>query len=142
MACIYHKSALAATTAADQAVAAAGLIDFDTNSVLTGCAITHAAGSNSITLAKPGLYFATFNGDLSPTAAGDVTMQLIGNTVNIPGAEATVTGAAGDTYTANFSKVIRVLPSCCAVDNTTVLQVQVSAAATISNANINVVKLA
>ena len=63
-------------------------------------------------------------------------------TVKVEGAVATVTGVAGDTYSVAFTALVKVLPSCCAVHNTGNLKVQISAAGTVTNAHIVVVKLA
>ena len=137
---MYEKSALNAVNTTDQAVVADGLLTFATNSVLTGCSIEHVAGGNAVRLLKRGLYQVSVNVDLSPTAAGDIAIQLLNNGVVVPGAAATVTGAAGDTYSLAFTALVRVLPSCCVIDNTSNLQVQVTAAGTVTNANIVVVK--
>ena len=137
---MYEKSALEAVTTTAQTVVADGLLTFETNTVLSGCSITHIAGSNTVKLGKRGLYLVSVGVDLSPTAAGDIAIQLLNNGVAVPGALATVTGAAGDTYNLAFTTLVRVLPSCCAIDNTSNLQVQVTAAGTVTNANIVVVK--
>lgn len=115
-----QRPALTAVTVADQTVVAEGFLDFNTNSVRNGCSVVHVAGSNSITLASDGLYLVTFNGNVTPAAAGDITLQLI----------------------SNFSTLVKELPSCYAIDNTTVLQVQSSAAATVNNASITIIKVA
>ena len=72
-----QRPALTAVTVADQTVVAEGFLDFNTNSVRNGCSVVHVAGSNSITLASDGLYLVTFNGNVTPAAAGDITLQLI-----------------------------------------------------------------
>lgn len=136
------KSVLSANTAASQTIVANGYVSFEKNNVLTGCSIRHSAGSNVIELIKPGIYEIVVNADFSPSAAGDVAIKLMNNDVEVNGAVSTVTGAVGDTYTAMFSSIVRVLPSCPAVQNRAALQVQVSASATVSNANVTVVKLA
>lgn len=137
---MHDKSALEAVTTADQVVVADGVLNFETNTILTGCSITHIAGSNTVKLGKRGLYLVSVGVDLSPTAAGDIAIQLLNNGVAVPGALATVTGAAGDTYNLAFTALVRVLPSCCVIDNTSNLQVQVTEAGTVTNANIVVVK--
>ena len=98
MVSMYEKSALTAVNTTDQAVVADGLLTFATNSVLNGCSIEHVAGSNAVRLLKRGLYQVSVNVDLTPTAAGDIAIQLLNNGVVVPGALATITGAAGDTY--------------------------------------------
>jgi hypothetical protein len=139
---IHEKSALDSVTVAAQAVVADGFLDFATNSILDGCSISHVAGSNTVSLLKRGLYQVSVNADVEPTAAGDIAVQLIKNGVAVPGAIATVTGAAGDTYSVAFTVLVKVLPSCCVIDNTANLQVQVSAAGTVTDAHIVAVKLA
>lgn len=140
--CPYHKSTLNAVSVADQTVAADGYINFDRNAVLIGCAIDHTAGGNSVALTKQGLYDVQFNADILAAAAGAITVQLVANGEPVDGASATITATETDTANVSFNSLLRLLPNCCAVDNTKSLQVQVTAAATVSNANIVVVKLA
>lgn len=141
--CVYQKSALDTTAIAAQTVAASGLIDFTTNNLLTGCSIQHPAGGNAVSVLCHGLYQVAFNVDILPAAAGPITVQLLNNGAAVPGAEATITGAEATTAHVAFSALLKVLKSCpCVIDNTASLQVQVSAAATVSNANLSVVKLA
>lgn len=137
---IHEKSALDSVTVAAQAVVADGYLDFATNSILDGCSISHVAGSNTVSLLKRGLYQVSVNADIEPTAAGDIAVQLVRNGVAIPGSIATVTGAAATTYNVAFTALVKVLPSCCVIDNTANLQVQVTAAGTVTNAHIVVVK--
>lgn len=137
---IYEKSALEAVTTTEQTLVADGFITFETNSILTGCSITHVAGTNVIKLGKRGLYLIAVNIDLSPTVTGDIAIQLVNNGVAIPGALATITGTAGDTYNLTVNALVRVLPSCCVVDNTASIQVQITEAGTVTNANIVVIK--
>lgn len=136
-----QKSALTTVATAAQAVAANGFVNFPTNNLLTGVAIGHIAGSNAVNLIR-GLYLVTLNADVTPTAAGDIGLQLVRNGAVVPGAEATVTGATGDTYNVSFATLIRVLPSCCVINNNSMLQVQATAAGTITNASLSVVKMA
>lgn len=126
-----------------QAVAADGTLNFDTTRVLTGCTVKHADGTPTFTLTKPGYYYVTFNGTITDTAAGIVTVQLLNGGVAVPGAEASITNAATtDERSSSFTTIIRVLPSCCAIDNTTTLTVaNTGIAATYSVANINITKL-
>lgn len=126
-----------------QAVAVDGTLKFDTTRVLTGCTVKHADGTPTFTLTKPGYYFVTFDGTITDTAAGIVTVQLLNGGVAVPGAEASITNAAvTDERSFSFTTIIRVLPSCCAIDNTTTLTVtNTGIAATYSVANINITKL-
>ena len=126
-----------------QAVAAHGILNFDTTRILTGCTVKHADGTPTFTLTKPGYYYVTFNGTITDAAAGIVTVQLLNGGVAVPGAEASITNAAAtDERSFSFATIIRVLPSCCAIDNTTTLTVaNTGIAATYSVANINITKL-
>lgn len=59
-----------------QAIAANAAIPFAINSICTGCTATHAAGSTTFSLNKPGFYYVTFNGTAAITdaTAGDITV--------------------------------------------------------------------
>lgn len=143
MYCVYQKSALNAVSVPAQTLAADGYVDFDTNRLLTGCSVQHAAGSNTVNIISHGLYAVSVNADITPTAADPITLQLLNNGETVPGAEATITGVAGDTAHVSFTTLIRVLKSCpCVIENNASLQVQLTAAGSVANANIAVVKLA
>lgn len=142
----YEKSSLNAAAVAAQSVAANAFVSFPINNLLTGVAIKHPAGSSSVSLIR-GLYLVSVNADVVPAAAaGNVGLQLLSTTEStsavINGAESIVTGVADTAVNISFTTLVRVRPSCCAVNNTTSLQVQATAAATINRAAISVVKLA
>lgn len=145
MACLNEKSALNAASIAEQTVTANGFIEYPINSLLTGTAITHPAGSTSVSLIR-GLYLVSVSADVVPAAAGNVGLQLLATTEStsavVNGAQSVVTGAADTAVNISFTTLIRVRPSCCAVNNSTSIQVQATAAATINNSSISVVKLA
>ena len=130
-------------TLAEQVVAVGGKLVFNTNRILTGCTVKHTDGSPTFTLTKPGYYYVSFNTDTTSTATGVVTLQLLNGTEEVPGATASTTIiTAGNIRPLSFSTIIRVLPSCCAIDNTTNLSIVVDGIeATITNANINITKL-
>jgi hypothetical protein len=134
---------ISAYTLTDQIVAVDGLLDFDTNRIVTGCTVKHVDGTPAFTLTKPGYYYITFNGTITDATAGIVTVQLLNGGVAVPGAEASITNAAAtDERSFSFTTIVRVLPSCCAIDNTTTLTVaNTGIAATYSVANINITKL-
>lgn len=140
----YEKSSLNAAAVAAQSVVANAIVSFPINNLLTGVAIKHPAGSSSVSLIR-GLYLVSVNADVVP-AAGNVGLQLLSTTEStssvINGAESIVTGVADTAVNISFTTLVRVRPSCCAVNNTTSLQVQATAAATINRAAISVVKLA
>ena len=125
-----------------QAVAVDGTLNFDTTRVLTGCTVKHADGTPTFTLTKPGYYFVTFEGVITGTTAGIVTVELLNGTDAVPAALASTTIAADAVDTLNFSTIIRVLPSCPSIDNTTKLSVaNTGVATTFTIANINITKL-
>ena len=129
-------------TITNQIVATDDTLNFNVTKVLTGCTVKHVEGSPSFTLTKPGYYYVTFNADVLGTTAGDVTAELINGSVAVPGATATTTIAVGDTASIAFATIVRVLPSCAAIDNTTTLTVLNSGVGTTyTNANINITKL-
>lgn len=141
MVCVSQKSALNTISSATQTLAANGYIEFANNNVLTGVAITHLPGSTSISLTR-GLYMVMANADVTPTAAGDIAVQLANNGVAVSGAKGSVTGASDTMYNIGFTAIVKVLPSCCAINNNASLQVQLTAAGSVSNASVSVVKLA
>lgn len=125
-----------------QAVAADGTLNFDTTRILTGCTVNHADGTPTFTLTKPGYYYVTFDGTITGTTAGTVTVELLNGADAVPAALASTTIAIGDVATLNFATIIRVLPSCPAIDNTTKLSVvNTGVATTFTNTNINITKL-
>ena len=125
-----------------QEVAINGLLTFTTDRVLTGCTATR--NGQTFQLNKPGYYYVTFNADgAATTAVGDIVVVLQNNGVAVPGAIATFTTTVADDATnLAFSTIIRVPPSCCAVDNTANLTLMnTGVAATYTNVNINITKL-
>ena len=125
-----------------QEVAINGLLTFTTDRILTGC--TAIRNGQTFQLNKPGYYYVTFNADgAATTAVGDIVVVLQNNGVAVPGAIATFTTTVADDATnLAFSTIIRVPPSCCAVDNTANLTlVNTGVAATFTNVNINITKL-
>ena len=125
-----------------QTVAVNGLLTFTTDRILTGCTATR--DGSTFQLNKPGYYYVTFNAVAAATeAVGELVIELQNNGVAVPGAEAastTVTSGNNDSYA--FATIIRVPPSCCAVDNAAKLTlVNTGVAATFENVNINITKL-
>ena len=125
-----------------QTVAANGLLTFTTDRILTGCTATR--DGNTFQLNKPGYYYVTFNAVAAATeAVGELVVELQNNGVAVPGAEAastTTTAGTNDNYA--FAIIIKVPPSCCAIDNTAKLTlVNTGVAATFANVNVNITKL-
>lgn len=131
-----------AYTNISQAIAADGTLNFDTTRVLTGCTVKHADGTPTFTLTKPGYYFVNFDGVITGTTAGTVTVELLNGATPVPGATASTSVAVDDIDTLNFATIIRVLPSCPSIDNTTKLSIlNAGVGVTFTNANIVITKL-
>ena len=125
-----------------QTVAANGLLTFTTDRILTGCTATR--DGNTFQLNKPGYYYVTFNAVAAATeAVGELVVELQNNGVAVPGAEAaSTTTTAGNNDNYAFATIIKVPPSCCAIDNTAKLTlVNTGVAATFANVNVNITKL-
>lgn len=71
----YQKSTLNAFTTASQTLLAGNNVTFANNGVLTGCSISHAAGTSTIVLGKPGLYYVSFEADVLPSAADSIPAE-------------------------------------------------------------------
>ena len=138
---------LNAINSVTQTVVADGYLVYDTKAV-SGCnsccsqGILFTAGSNTITLRKAGTYLVTVNANVTPTAAGDISLRLVKNGVAVPGASATATGVAATPFPASFTTLITVLPSCKAINNVASLQVQLTAAGTVTSTSFTAVKIA
>ena len=125
-----------------QEVVVNGILSFSTDRILTGCTATR--NGQTFQLNKPGYYYITFNADgAATTTPGDIVVVLQNNGISVPGAIATYTATAADDATnLAFATIIKVPPSCCAVDNTVNLTlVNTGVAATFTNVNINITKL-
>lgn len=113
-------------TPTSQTLSAETPINFDIVRHNTNCQISHSAGTPTVTLRAPGYYFVSFNGVASATdtATDPIVVQLTNNGVNVPGGTtSSLSAAANSPISLSFTTIVRVLPSCCAVDNTTSLQV-------------------
>lgn len=135
---------VSAYTNTDVAVASSAAIPFNTNRFVTGCGNSHAAGTPTVTLRRPGFYLVSFDGDvLAGASTGTVTVQLANNGTVVPGAlQSQQASAEGDAIGLGFSTVVRVLNSCSCIDNTANLTIlNTGLASTYTNAEINVVKL-
>lgn len=100
-------------------------------------------GNSSIRIKCPGKYLIKFNGvGASTTAATSFAVQLYRDDIAVPEAFSTITStAANQEQTMMFETIITVNPSCCAIDNTTSLQILTEAAGVVNLANLIIVKL-
>lgn len=137
----YKKSSVMAINTTEQEVAANGIVELATGKT-TGSSISYVGGSNAVSLKNSGLYYVSVHANVEGTAAGEATLQLLNNNVPVAGATATTTLTNGGTANMSFDAVVDILPSCNCINNTGLLQVQLSASAIVSNIEIVVVKLA
>ena len=128
---------------AAQTVEVDGAYVFDTNRIVTGCTVGHVPGTTTLTLTKPGYYYITFNTTFTTETTGIATVELRNGGVAVPGATGAETIAtAGDTASIAFSAIVKVLPSCPAIDNTATLTfVATTLALDATTAAVNVTKL-
>ena len=128
---------------ATQIVAVGAAYVFDTNRIVTGCTVGHVPGTSTFTLTKPGYYYVTFNTTFTTEATGTATVELRNGGTAVPGANATETvTTAGDTKSLAFATIIKVLPSCAAIDNTATLTfVATDLALDVTTAAVNITKL-
>lgn len=93
---------------------------------------------NGVTIMETGYYKVDASATISPAAAGSVTLTLLESGVPVPGAVATDTVAtAGDSVTLNINTpVIRHMMHCGGKS----LTLQISAAGTVSNVSMSVIK--
>lgn len=140
----YQKSVLNAVSTTTETLTTGQLLPFTNINILNGCSINYVAGSSSIQLKKPGVYLISVDATAAESGtAGTVTMQLQKNGVNVEGATSSSNSAAVTDFNGmSFSTVVKVLPSCASIDNTTTLTVlNTGVGAIYSNTNITVVKL-
>lgn len=125
-----------------QTVPVNGTLNFTTDRILTGCTATR--NGQTFQLNKPGYYYVTFNASASTSdTAGIVTVQLTNGGQIVPGAVASFSSeATANTENVSFSTIIRVPPSCCAINNTANLTlVNTGVSAIYNNVNVNITKL-
>ena len=130
------KPLLCAYTTSIQTVAANAPINLAANKILSGIGFNHVAGTPTVEITRAGYYYVSFDADVTPAADGAVTIQLYKNGEPVVDAFTIFNGVTTATQSIHFDTLIRVLPSCKAIDNTTNLQVRSSVAATINDAQI------
>lgn len=130
------KPLLCAYTNSIQAVAANAPINLAVNKILSGIGFNHVAGTPTVEITRAGYYYISFDGDITPAADGAVTIQLYKNGEPVADAFTIFNGVTTATQSVHFDTLIKVLPSCKAIDNTTNLQVRSNVAVTVNNASI------
>mgnify|MGYP002518425876 FL=1 len=129
-----------------QTVAADADIGFVTTGIQTGCTAVRNP-NNSATITRPGFYMVHFNVDAATSAAaGNISVQLAVNGIDVPGAEATETSSAvTDIVNLGFTAIIAVPPNqCCNTANIPAIVTvrNVGIEAVYSNAALTVTKIA
>lgn len=120
---------------------------FTSAPVSTSCNCNTTLANGGVQLRNPGIYLVEVNADasISGATAGDITIQLQNNGVNITGAEATANSTATtDIVNLKFTALVRVLSNCCAMQSnvpTTLTVVNTGVASTITNSAITVTKV-
>lgn len=138
--CNYNqKSCLKTYNATTQTLTANAPVIYNGNAILTGTAISHVVGSPDIVL-KKGLYQVNISLDVQSNSAGDMGVQLVQDGVVLPADVATITVAEDTVYHISLPSVVYVA-RCCPLMGS-VLQVRLTAAGMVANANISVVKQA
>lgn len=138
----YQKSVLSASSGAQTLLTNAN-IPFNTTNLLNGVSIEFNGGT-TISLVKPGVYLISVDANVAEAGtAGLISIQVQKNGVNINGAKASVdSSATGDAENIHVTTLVKVLPSCCMVNNNAnITVVNNGVGAVYSNANITVVKL-
>lgn len=143
MACInkYQKSSLRAYNTATQSI---GNATFSNIGYQSGVSINLTAGSDTIYLKNPGLYYITADVDLSnSTAATASTVQMYVNGVALAGAltEATII-TAGDVEPGSIAAVVPVGSQYCCSQGIPITFVISGTTATVQNINVVAIKIA
>lgn len=126
------KSLLYAANTMAQTVPVGGIVDFGSPVRKAGCNVALSGGNAVVTGA--GYYSVDVN--IGFTAVGNVTIRLYQDGVAIPGAVATITGAAGTAYQIVIPAVVRDKCGC----DSTITAVVSGVPAAITDAAIRVVK--
>lgn len=104
-------------------------IVFDNKTIQTDCTVTANEPTNTITLRRAGIYLVQFNAIISNTTSASefIGINMERDGIDVPEAHTGATSSSTDDLVAvSFNTLVRVKPSCCAVDNTTRLQFKVT----------------
>lgn len=130
------KSLIQTTNQTSQTVDENGIISL--GSVLRRYGCNCRLSGNSIEVSGQGYYTVDLDVSVTPTSAGNVTVALYGNNVQIPSAIATGTVDVGGTVTLPISTTIRQVCNCKAADSLTVVLLE--GAGQVTNISARVVK--
>lgn len=128
---------LKTTSTASQTVATGNPIALQNNVFQSGCGITHIAGGTAIGLNRSGTYLVALTATGDAGSGNTFSIQAYNNGIPVPAAIATST----DSGTINFTTLIKVLPSCTAIDNDASLTFVNTGATTYSAIEVDVVKV-
>lgn len=88
-----------------------------------------------------GRYHVSLDLDFTPTATGEYAVEILKNGIVLPAAVATNQGTLAEPMHVHVQGEFSVLKSCECVDNTALIQVAVTTAGTVSNANLVVERI-
>ena len=134
-------------TSGKQTVNTDSVISFTNDSIKTGCTVTHTAGSGIFILTKPGYYYVTVTADATATAdavTDPIVLELYNGTTPLSAAIASeLSESTTDVVNLTINAIIKVLPSCCMVNNDVTLNVvNTGVNAILNNITITITKIA
>ena len=130
------KSLIQVVNQSQQTVAANSIISLGSTQRRYGCNLR--LSGNGIEVTGEGYYKIDASVSVAPTAAGNVTVALYDDGVQIPGAIAYTTGTAGDPISVSIVTTIRQNCCCDSADNLTLVLVE--GAGVVSNVSLRVEK--
>lgn len=133
-------------TNSDQTIATNGKLAYATDAIKTGCTVRHTPGGTTFNLVKPGYYYVTVTavGAASATATTPLVLQLFNGSNAVAGATASeLSTGTSDIVDLTINTIIKVCPSCCAIDNSVAISVvNTGISAIYSNTTITITKIA
>ena len=130
------RSLIQTTNPSTQAVADGGIINL--GSVLRRFGCNCRLNGNVVEIEGAGYYTITGTFTVAPTAAGDVTVAILENGVQISGATSTVTATAGSTVTIPIVTTAR--QNCCCEGSSSLTCVLIEGAGDVTNVSLRVEK--
>ena len=130
------RSLIQVSNPSSQTVSVGSIINL--GSVLRRYGCNCRLNGNTIEVEGAGYYTITGTFTAAPTAAGDVTVAILENGVQVAGATATVTAGAGDTVTIPIVTTIR--QGCCCDGASSLTCVLTAGAGDVTNVSLRVEK--